>query len=930
MPPALCLLGVPALIRDGKTEAIPPSLSLLLVAYLAYDERWLSRTAVAGLLWPDKSEARARQNLSQLLYVCKEQPWAEALEVEKHRLRYGAESDLTLFRAKVAQGQWSAALETYGGEFLHSISLKASAEYEVWLAEVRQELHGSWRQAAVNHSHSLIEQSDFAAAADLIGQALQHDELAEDLLQTYLRCHLELDEAMRQRALQRFGRFVVALRDEMDLEPLEETLELAEALKVKSRPQAPKPSTPKAVAYGFPVYPSSFIGRDVEQLELDNLFSRPEVRLVTLLGPGGIGKTRLAVQFAQSQAAHYPDGAVLVQLAALGDARLVPSALLDALGVKGQVNQGAREQALNHLQDKSMLIVFDNFELVVEASEFVQDLLDQTPCRVLTTSREALGLAWEFLYDLQGLMFPATPEAFSEEYDAVQLFIRSAQRVQPAFYLGNSEKGHMVDLCALLEGSALGLELAASWLRVLTLAEVVQEVRKNLDFLADKQGALPDRHQSLRAVFDYSWELLSLEEQTALARLSVFRGGFVRDGAQAVTEVWVRTLLALVNKSLLQRSQEGRFDSHATLQQFSHEKLSEADASSCRLKHATYLAELAAQFRQAANSAQEIEWLERIRPELDNVRSALRYTLETQNPELGLGIMADLWGFWYRAGLVAEAKQLLSNLQNLPQEQTSAKQQARGYDLNAVLHRLSGDFSGARKLYQQSLQLFEAQGDERGVVAVQNGLGIAAYLDGDPEAARLSWEQGLALAEQIKDPNATANLSTSLGFLAKDDSDHPRMRGLFQRALEIYQGMGHKFGIMTSTSNLGFAALHQGELEASLRFQHDALKAAVELNHNDSIIRCLEDLASLAAARGQAVMALQLAAATAAQRNTLGLPIEPQDQASLEGYLVKARAVLDDSAIRQAVERGAAMTLREAAQEGLKLEPTPIHAARVE
>lgn len=915
----LRLLGVPAFLEAGKVEDIPPSLALLLIAYLAYDERWLSREAVAGLLWPDKTESRARHNLSQLLYTCKEQTWAEALEIERNRIRYRTETDLTVFRANVAQGNWSESLNHYRGQFLSSISLKVSPEFDAWLADARQELHSSWREAAVTHSQTLMAEADYATAAELLGQVLQHDELAEDLLQRYLSCHLELDDSKRQRALQRFERFVATLREEMDLEPLEETVALAEALKTKiRRPQAPQTSVPKALSYGFPSYPSSFIGREVEQLELGNLLRRPEVRLVTLLGAGGIGKTRLAAHFAQGQAASYADGVAFIQLAALTDASLVPSTLLAALGITGQANQSARAQVLNHLQDKSMLIVFDNFESVMDATDFLQELLDHSPSRMLVTSREALNLSGEYLYDLPGLMFPSNQAAFSEEYDAVQLFIRSAQRSQPAFSLGASQKQHLVELCSLLEGSALGLELAASWLRVLTLEDVVQEVRKNLDFLADSQ--VQGRHQSLRAVFDYSWELLSPEEQAALPRLSVFRGGFVRDAAQAVSEVSARTLLSLVNKSLLQRSQEGRFDSHATLHQFSSEKLSASEHSSHRHRHATYVSELAQQFRVATNSAEEVAWMERIRPELDNVRAAFSYALEAKDAELGLGIMINLREFWYRAGLVAEAKQTLTSLLNLPQEQTSAKRLAGGYEVNANLHRLSGNFRKARELYEQSLQLFQACGDEKLQVNAFNGLGVSAYLDGSPDIARQSWEKGLALAERLNDSFGSANLCISLGFLAKDDGDYQRMRGLFQRALEIYQTLEHKFGIMTATSNLGFAALHQGELETSLHFQRDALTAALELSHDDSIIRCLEDLASLAAAGGEAALALQIAATTTIQREALHLPIEPHDKALLEGYLEQARAALDERAIQQAIERGQTMTLTEAAKGALRLE----------
>jgi tetratricopeptide (TPR) repeat protein len=285
--------------------------------------------------------------------------------------------------------------------------------------------------------------------------------------------------------------------------------------------------------------------------------------------------------------------------------------------------------------------------------------------------------------------------------------------------------------------------------------------------------------------------------------------------------------------------------------------------------------------------------------------------------------MINLREFWYRVGLVTEARNLLDNLLNLPQDQTSARCLGGGYEVNANLHRISGNFKLACELYEKSLQVFQASGDEKNLVNVHNGLGVCAYLDGAPDVARHNWEQGRVLAERLNDSFGSANLCISLGFLAKDNSDYKRMQELFQRALEIYQSLGHKFGIMTATSNLGFAALHQGNLESSLRFQQEALSAALEMSHDDSIIRCLEDLASLAAIGGQPALCLQLAATTAKHREALGLPIEPHDKVSLEGYLEKARAALDEKDIRQAIEHGQTMTLPEAAQAARKLELTP-------
>ena len=351
------------------------------------------------------------------------------------------------------------------------------------------------------------------------------------------------------------------------------------------RPITPSPH-PYATAspsrpHNLPTSTTPFVGREVELANLAQLLAEPQVRLVTITGSGGMGKTSLALAAAAKQLENtsghttFPHGLYFVPLTPLTDAAAIVPAIAEAIGFTFYEGAPPQQQLLDTLREKQLLLILDNFEHLLEGATLVDTLLQTAPgLKVLATSRERLNRQSEHLLRLAGMDFPdwETPED-AAAYSAVQLFLQSARRVQPDYTLSGLDLTPIARICRLVQGLPLGIVLAAAWLELLSAAEIAQEISHSLDFLETDMADVPERQRSIRAVFDYSWRLLNAEEQTRFPRLSVFRSGFSREAAQAVTGASLRTLLALVNKSLLHRTPEGRFEIHELLRQYAAAQL---------------------------------------------------------------------------------------------------------------------------------------------------------------------------------------------------------------------------------------------------------------------------------------------------------------------------------------------------------------------
>jgi predicted ATPase len=334
----------------------------------------------------------------------------------------------------------------------------------------------------------------------------------------------------------------------------------------------------------LPVSLTPFIGREQELAELGRLMAEPECRCLTLVGPGGIGKTRLAVQTADQHRNEFAHGIAFIPLASVGAVDAVIPAIASAINLAFYGPIDPKVQLLNYLREKQMLLVVDNVEhLLVEGAHpgtiaelLIEILRGAAAIKLLVTSREVLNLQGEWSLEVQGLAFPRVEQVDRfDEYSAVALFVQRARRARPGFEMNAEDKAGVVRLCRLVEGMPLAIELAATWVRILSPPEIASEVEHNLDFLNAQMRDLPERHRSMRAVFDHSWQMLSTEEKRVLGRLSVFRGGFQRQAAEQVVGASLSVLSSLVIRSLLRRTAAGRYDLHELIRQYSASKLAE-------------------------------------------------------------------------------------------------------------------------------------------------------------------------------------------------------------------------------------------------------------------------------------------------------------------------------------------------------------------
>src|SRR6266508_6247890 len=379
-------------------------------------------------------------------------------------------------------------------------------------------------------------------------------------------------------------------------------------------------------------YSIPFVGRTKEVADITARLLNPECRLLTVTGLGGSGKTRLALESANTAAADFPHGAIFVHLQPLTLSELLVPTIARAVGLTFYGEGEPQDQLLDYLRDKTLLLILDNFEHVLDGAALVSTMLAYAPgITVLTTSRQALSLREEWLYPLKGLATPPSVYATSlEDYEAVQLFLSHARRVQPHFDLANEHES-IIRICMMTAGLPLAIELAASWLKGLSVTHIAQEIQRNLDFLSTTTRNVEERHRSMRAVFDQSWTFLSDNERLIFARLSVFAGGFDRDAAEQVADASFSSLASLVEKSLLQIESSDRFGIHELLRQYAMEKLEEyGDTAATYARHSQYFAQLMLRHEAALQQPQQLETMQAIERDFDNIRLAWEWSAKNQ------------------------------------------------------------------------------------------------------------------------------------------------------------------------------------------------------------------------------------------------------------------------------------------------------------
>lgn len=653
---------------------------------------------------------------------------------------------------------------------------------------------------------------------------------------------------------------------------------LAEIARTPAAPLDPW-RTPAPLTSNLPVSLTPLVGREPDLAAIIRLLDNPQCQLLTLVGPGGIGKTRLAIEVASLQRQAFGDQVYFVSLASVSSSEFIVPTIAQAIGFAFYGSEPLQEQLLNYLQPKQMLLLLDNFEhlltpaLAASAAEDVGPeqeggevlivvLLERAPgVKLLVTSRERLNLQGEWLVEIEGLPFPEETEAEEGDmarFPAVALFVDSAQRVNPGFALTGQNQADVGRICRLLAGIPLGINLAAAWVRLLSCREIAQEIERNLDFLSTTARDAPDRQRSLRAAFDYSWKLLSAEERQVMRRLSVFRSGFQREAAEQATSATLPLLSALVDKSLLRRTSAGRYDMHELMRQYVAAKLQDdPEELVATYDHCSrYYAALLKQWEEPLKSDEQPEILEKMSLEIDNLRLAWGWMVTQQQISNIQKSLHALWLFYEVRGWLHEGATLFEQaVQAFRASDQGGLAQATDRRRSLVLGQVLahqgwfcirlGWHDQAHELLQQSLALLRLTGDQAALATSLDYMGIEHCQTGDYAEARPMIQESIALNRALGNQWGLAFCLNSFGNLCLEQGDYQEAYLALNESLSLLRTLGDLRETAFCLWTLGAVADRLGQPAKAQQLLAESLEISQTLNYRWGVANSLRNLGAI-------------------------------------------------------------------------------------
>jgi predicted ATPase/class 3 adenylate cyclase len=657
----------------------------------------------------------------------------------------------------------------------------------------------------------------------------------------------------------------------------------------------------------LPAPATPLIGRLRELEELTTILAAEGARLVTVTGPGGSGKTRLAVETAAALAGSYPNGVFFVQLAPVNDAAVVMQTIAQELGVTERAGEQLERTVARALEDRTLLLVLDNFEQVLAAAPAIAHLLAGTRgVAVLVTSRESLRIRGEREYAL-------APLAADE---ALALFVQRARAVRADFSL-NGDEPLARAICERLDRLPLAIELVAARVKLLPLAAIAERVNTCLTFVASSRRDLPERQRTLRGAIEWSYELLDVDERALFARLAVFSGGWTLEAAETVCAADLDALASLLDKSLLVRGAEDRFSMLVTIQEYARERLAASDdADVVASAHAQYFFEVAVQAEASFDGPDQVEALELLEREHDNFRAALAWALEA-NHALAVRLAGALGGFWYRHTHVVEGADWLERAVAVDDGRDPVALARVAHNLG-VLSDLRRDEATARYWLETEVQLMREANDTPQLARALNSLAIVTRNSGDLRRARELLSECLIMREELGDPGPISVTTCDLGIVAFDEGNLDEAEACFAKSMEIDRERGDTAGIAVNAGNLAWLALARAEPEHAAPLIEEALDGWLEVADREGLAEALEQSAALAVRRGRAAQGARLAGAASALRDAVRVPwASVYDRERMERELSAMRSALGEDGFVVAYEEGRAMDADAAAQEAL-------------
>lgn len=674
------------------------------------------------------------------------------------------------------------------------------------------------------------------------------------------------------------------------------------------------PAPPAPIKYMPPAEVWTLIGRAAELQAIKAHIANPAIRLLTITGTGGIGKSRLARQIAQDLAPGFADGAVVVLLAGAESGAAALSTIAASLQIPLQGRTPIAAQIVDALRPLQRLLLLDNLEHLLEGQEIpelIAAILSAAPgVRLLATSRERLRLSGEWIFELDGLSIPADPDGLEAQHsDAALLFVARARQQQSDLTLGSNNQRAISRICRLLEGNPLALELAAAWVAVLSCDEIAAEIAHDLDFLNLADRDRPGAHRNMRVVFDHSWSLLSTAEQEILARLSVFRGGFSREAATFVTKAGLPHLAALMRKSLLRRSGE-RYDLHAIIRHYAAERFSTYPDATATMQRFIdfYLAQSAQGSQEFAESGRRAIY-DSLLLEIDNLRAALQQAQNARNAEQAARLCAALRVFWGLHGLFSEGVRWTERTLALGRLPDALRGDLYNTISSLVWHL--GDIARAKTTAEQAITIHRASGDPEGLALALSCLARTTLVHGNYQHAQVLYEECVTLRRKVMAAHVLAWGLALLGLSRMLNGAMDEARRHFDEALTLSRQNADRF---TEGGTLNYLALGltlardpQGAALAA-----EALRLLSNPAYLPGMVISFEILAAQAGLRQRHIQAARIAGAAQNMRQRLNSPATAINRADYDQLFEIARGACDDEHWARALVEGRALPLQQA------------------
>ena len=912
----LHLLGSPRLERDGTLVGIQRRKVMALLIYLAVTGKSHPRDSLAALFWPEHDQINARAALRRTLSELQKILGGKLLLVEQGSIGLEHTSDLWLdinefhsyLTAYRAHGHHpddpcpdcltalTEAVSLYKDDFLAGFTLSDSPEFDEWQilqAEIlHRELIGALSRLVLGHTADGEIGPAIGAARRWLALDPVDEAAHRHLMQLYTW------SSQRSEALRQYQECVRILERELGVPPLEETTRLYEHIRTQKDIHPPegvtapiltissKLATPRRRPNNLPVQLTSFVGRAAELTAVKEEISRPEVHLLTLTGPGGVGKTRLSLEVATLLLDQFEDGAFFVALAPIRDPVLVGPTIAHTLGVRESQSKPPIETLKDYLRDRQLLLVLDNFEHLTKAAPLVTELLTAASrVKVLVTSRTLLHVYGEHLHPVLPMKLPrpgrvAQPESMAQP-EAVQLFIERARAVKADFTLTQENFRTLVEICARLDGLPLAIELAAARVRQISpqamLCQWAEEGGGSpLQTLTGGPRDLPARHKTLRNAIAWSYNLLDASEQAVFRRAGVFEGGWTPEAAEEIIgeplfdsdyptlisssdSPIVGILESLVDTNLIQQSEVGgetRFSMLETIREYALERLVECgEVDALRRRHAKFLLALAEMAKPKLFGSQQVVWVNRLEQEYENLRAALKWAVDCKEAEIALRLGSALGKFWYTYDPIywSEGRRWLEQALNLRQlEAVPLVVRANALNEAGVLAWAQIDYDHAILCFEECLALRKMSGEKAGIASALGNLGLVAREQHNLTCARAYQEECLALKRELGDKQGIATALSNLGLVAADQGDYEHAISLYEESLVLNRKLQNMTGLTLTLHNLGGLLVeNRGDYTRALSLLMESLKLSRELGGQFFLIpHTLYHLGNLSLCRG--------------------------------------------------------------------------------